>query len=52
MNGIDYKINWQENTESEIKDARELRKLFIEIQKYLENDDIIKELPESKRAFF
>jgi hypothetical protein len=52
MNDIDYKINWQENTESEIKDARELRKLFIEIQKYLENDYIIKELPESKRAFF
>lgn len=51
MNGIDYKINWKENTESEIKDARELRKLFIEIQKNLENDDIIKELPKSKRAF-
>lgn len=51
MQGVDYKINWQENTESEIKDSRELRKLFFEIQKIIENDDLVKELPESKRAF-
>jgi hypothetical protein len=52
ISGVDYKINWKENTESEIKNARELRKLFFEIQKILENDDLIKKLPESKRVFF
>jgi len=33
LNGVDYKINWTENTESENKDARELRRLFLKIQK-------------------
>ena len=51
MHGVDHKINWQENTESEIKDSKELRKLFFEIQNILENDDLVKKLPESKRTF-
>jgi hypothetical protein len=51
LNGVDYKINWKENTESETKDAKELRKLFLEIQKILENNDLIKDLPESKRVY-
>lgn len=52
LNGIDHKVNWKENTESEIKEARQLRKLFLEIQNILEKDDLIIELPESKRAFY
>ncbi|NPD45463.1 hypothetical protein [Lentimicrobium sp. S6] len=52
INGIDHKINWKENTESEIKEARELRKLFLEIQNILEKDELIIELPLSKRAFY
>ena len=51
INGVDHKINWKENTESEVKDARELRKLFFEIQTILEKDNLIRELPESKRVF-
>ena len=51
MHGVDHKINWQENTESENKDSKELRKLFFEIQNILENDDLVKELPVSKRTF-
>lgn len=51
LNGVDYKINWKENTESDTKDAKELRTLFQEILKAIETDDRVKKLPESKRAF-
>lgn len=51
LNGIDYKINWKENTESETKDAKELRNLFREIQNDIEKDGQVKKLPESKRGF-
>lgn len=52
LNGVGYKINWKENTESDTKDAKELRNLFLEIQIIIEKDSIVKKLPESKRAFF
>jgi len=51
LNGVDYKINWKENSESDTKDAKELRKLFREIQNTIEKDDQVKKLPESKRGF-
>jgi hypothetical protein len=51
LNGGDYKINWKENTESETKDAKELRNLFREIQSDIEKDSQVKKLPESKRGF-
>lgn len=51
LNGVGYKINWKENTESDTKDAKELRYLFLEIQNIIEKDSIVKKLPESKRAF-
>ncbi|NOU48505.1 MAG: hypothetical protein HOO86_15805 [Bacteroidales bacterium] len=51
LNRVDYKINWNENTESDTKDAKELRNLFLEIQNKIEKSDRVKELPESKRAF-
>ena len=44
-------INWTENTESEKKDAKKLRYLFSTIYDYLEQDERIKALPDSKRAF-
>ena len=52
LNGVDYKINWKENTESETKVAKELRNLFREIQNIIEKDSQIKKLPGDKRAFF
>lgn len=51
LNGVDYKINWKENTESDTWDAKKLRKLFREIKNTLEKDDQVKKLPEDKRAF-
>lgn len=51
LNGVDYKINWKENTESDTKDAKELRNLFLEIQNMIEKDSKVKKLPKSKRAF-
>jgi hypothetical protein len=51
LNGVDYKINWKENTESDTKEAKELRKLFQEIQKAIEKDERVKKLPETKRTF-
>ncbi|HZL08599.1 MAG TPA: hypothetical protein VFC65_01265 [Prolixibacteraceae bacterium] len=51
LNGVDSKINWEENTESETKDAKELRKLFFEVVSTFEKDGRVKSLPESKRAF-
>jgi len=51
LNGSNHKIIWTENTESETKDARDLRKLFNAIQRILLTDDRIKKLPESKRVF-
>lgn len=52
MDGIDHSINWTENTESETKDAKSLRKLFEVITEQIENHKEIKELPESERFFF
>ena len=51
LNEVDYKINWKENTESEIRDARRLRKLFFEIRNMIEKDEEVRNLPESKRVF-
>jgi len=44
-------INWEENTESKIKEAKKLRMLFETIIEYLKQDNRVKSLPESKRAF-
>ena len=51
LNGVDYKINWKENTESDTRDAKKLRNLFRMIQNTIENDAQVKKLPEDKRAF-
>ncbi len=51
MNGIEWTINWTENTESEIKDAKKLRNLFLELLEYIEKDERVKKLPQSERAF-
>ena len=52
LNGVDYKIHWKENTESDTKYSKELRKLFREIKNTIEKDDQVRNLPEDKRAFF
>jgi len=52
MEGIERSINWTENTESETKDAKRLRRLFEKIAEQLENHKEIKELPEDERVFF
>jgi hypothetical protein len=51
INKDDYEISWQENTESEIEDARNFRNLFQEFKKFIEKDERVKTLPKSKRAF-
>lgn len=45
-------INWDLNTESEKKDAKQLRKLFDKIYNYLEQNEKIKRLPDDRRAFY
>ncbi len=52
MEGIDRSINWTENTESETKDAKRLRRLFEKIAEQIENHKEIKELPKDERVFF
>ena len=44
-------INWEENTESENIDAKKLRKLFMTIYNYLEQNERVKSLPDDERAF-
>lgn len=51
LNGVDYKINWKENTESEVRNAKKLRKFFFEINDIIEKDEEARSLPESKRTF-
>jgi len=51
MDSITTSLNWIENTNSEIKDAKKLRTLFIEIRDYIEQDKRADTLPEDKRAF-
>lgn len=51
LKGVDYKISWKENTESDTRDAEKLRNLFRVIQDIIEKDAKVKKLPESKREF-
>ena len=51
IDSITYSIDWVENTYSEIKDAKKLRTLFMEIRDYIEQDERVKDLPEDERAF-
>jgi hypothetical protein len=44
-------INWEENTASETRDARRLRKLFHKIHDYIYQDERVKNLPETERLF-
>jgi hypothetical protein len=51
MKSIEYEVDWKVNTESEVPDAKELKKLFEDIMLYIEKDQRVKNLPESKRVF-
>lgn len=51
IDGYDLSINWEENTHSETKSAKRLRKLFEEIKELLEKHNEVKDLPESNRIF-
>jgi hypothetical protein len=51
INKKEYEISWKENTESEVEDARNFRRLFQEFKKFIEEDERVETLPKSKRAF-
>jgi hypothetical protein len=49
--GVTRTIDWRENTCSETMDAKRLLKLFEKIQKIIDEDPRVKNLPEDNRAF-
>jgi len=51
IEGLTKTVNWEENTASESIDARRLRQLFHKINKYIYQDERVKDLPETKRLF-
>ena len=51
MDSIARSIKWEENTYSENRDAKRLRNVFIEIEKYIEQKEEVKSLPDSERFF-
>lgn len=51
FNSNTKEIIWVENTESKIRKARKLRKVFNEIFKNILEDERIRMLPEDERAF-
>jgi hypothetical protein len=51
MDSMTTSTKWEENTDSENRDAKRLRNVFNEIEKYIEENEEVNSLPDSQRVF-